>query len=234
MSNNNSVRIQLESMSEEAYRRFATSLLPGVDHILGVRLPALRRLAKKIVGGDWRAYLEAEHGNSFEECMLQGMVIGYADAPDNERLLLIADFLPLIDNWSVCDSFCSGLKFVHQNRQEVWDFLQKYIESPKEFEVRFAVVMLLDHYICDEYIDAVLSSLSQVVHPGYYAKMAVAWAAAECYARYADQTWKWLCHTELAPFILRKSVQKICESRKVDTEHKKRVRLLIGNGEDRR
>lgn len=234
MSNNSSMRKQLEAMSEKAYRQFTASLLPGVDHILGVRLPALRRLAKKIADDDWRAYLETEHGDSFEEIMLQGMVLGYADAPDDERLQRISDFLPLIDNWSVCDSFCIGLKFARRNRQEVWDFLQKYIQSQKGFEVRFAVVMLLDHYICDEYIDAVLHSLAQVVHPGYYVKTAVAWAAAECYADYTENTWQWLCHTELDPFILRKTVQKISESRKVDTDRKKRARLLIRNGEDRR
>lgn len=232
MSNSSNIRKLLESMSEESYRRFSASLLPGVDRILGVRLPAMRRLAKQIAANDWRTYLKTAQRNSFEEIMLQGMVIGYLDAPADERLQWIANFLPSIDNWSVCDSFCSGLKFVRQNRQEVWDFLQKYIESQKEFEVRFAVVMLLDHYICDEYIDAVLCRLNQVVHPGYYAKMAVAWAAAECYAAYTEKTWKWLCCTELDAFTLRKTVQKISESRKVGFNHKMQARRLIGKGVD--
>ena len=50
---------------------------PGTSNILGVRLPILRKLAKKIIRGDWRAYLASAQDQSFEEIMLQGMVIGY-------------------------------------------------------------------------------------------------------------------------------------------------------------
>ena len=119
MSNSSNIRKLLESMSEESYRRFSASLLPGVDRILGVRLPAMRRLAKQIAANDWRTYLKTAQRNSFEEIMLQGMVIGYLDAPADERLQWIANFLPSIDNWSVCDSFCSGLKFCSFRRRSI-------------------------------------------------------------------------------------------------------------------
>ena len=71
MSNSSNIRKLLESMSEESYRRFSASLLPGVDRILGVRLPAMRRLAKQIAANDWRTYLKTAQRNSFEEIMLQ-------------------------------------------------------------------------------------------------------------------------------------------------------------------
>ena len=35
----------------------------------------------------------------------------------------------------------------------MWDFLQKYLKSKKEYEVRFGVVILLDYYITEKYID---------------------------------------------------------------------------------
>lgn len=167
------------SLSDEKFRTFASSLLPGTENILGVRLPVLRRIAKR----DWRSFLENPDARCFEQVMLRGMVIGYASAPVGEILPLAAEFVTEIDNWSVCDSFCSGLKIAAGHRADVWAFLQPYFFSGKEFAVRFAVVMLLNYYITGDYIDRALDTLGRVRHKGYYAKMAVAWAVSLCYIR---------------------------------------------------
>ncbi|PKM44535.1 MAG: DNA alkylation repair protein, partial [Firmicutes bacterium HGW-Firmicutes-6] len=102
---------ELLALVDEKYRKFSSSLTPGTDNILGVRLPALRKIGKKIAKADWRSYLETARDDSFEETLLQGMVIGYADMELTERLVMIKTYLPKIDNWSICDSFCTGLKF---------------------------------------------------------------------------------------------------------------------------
>lgn len=49
------VRRLLEETTEEKYRKFSSSLLPGVDNILGIRLPRLREIAKDIAKDNWRA-----------------------------------------------------------------------------------------------------------------------------------------------------------------------------------
>lgn len=51
-------------------------LLPGTEHILGVRLPVLRKLAKKLARGEWQEYLTGAADDSMEEIMLQGMTLG--------------------------------------------------------------------------------------------------------------------------------------------------------------
>ena len=103
------IREELPRLAEETYRCFSARLLPGVNNVLGVRLPVLRGLAKQAAGEDWRACVAAEPA-SFEETMLQGMIIGYAATDIEQTLRLTAAFLPKIDNWSVCDSFCIGLR----------------------------------------------------------------------------------------------------------------------------
>lgn len=54
------VRKRIEELSEPSYQQFSARLIPNVkaERIRGVRLPHLRKLAKEIVKGDWRAYLE--------------------------------------------------------------------------------------------------------------------------------------------------------------------------------
>ena len=74
------VRKELQAMAEPDYRAFASGLIPGGTPMLGVRLPALRGLAKRIARGDWRVLFRAEKGKCFEETLLRGMVIGYAKA----------------------------------------------------------------------------------------------------------------------------------------------------------
>ena len=80
------LRERLLAQSEPDYRAFASSLLPGVEHVMGVRIPKLRRLAREIARGDWRTYLRTAEELYFEERMLQGLVIGYAPCDAEERL----------------------------------------------------------------------------------------------------------------------------------------------------
>lgn len=217
---NKTIREQIFELADEEYQKFSSSLLPNTDNILGVRLPQLRKLAKAIAKDDWREFMANYDSKYFEEIMLQGLVLGYAKADIEEILQYVADFVPKIDNWSVCDSFCAGLKFTKNNMERVWNFIQPFLSSNKEFEVRFGVVMLLDFYINDEYIDKVIKSLDAIKHPGYYAKMAVAWTISICYIKFSKQTMEYLKNNTLDDFTYNKSLQKITESLRVDKETK--------------
>lgn len=223
---NNSIRETLEGMAEPTYQQFSAALLPNVDNLLGVRLPLLRKLAQKIAKEDWRSYLKSAEACYFEETMLQGMVLGYAKADAEELLFYVGDFVPRIDNWSVCDSFCSGLKFTKNHKELVWNFLQPYLVSTKEYEIRFGVVMLLSFFIEEEYIDPVLLRLNALQHEGYYAKMAVAWALSLCYVNFPETTWGYLQSSQLDTFTYNKALQKITESYRVDAESKIKIRSM--------
>jgi len=223
---NPSIRKQLMEMADEEYRKFTSSLIPNVDNILGVRLPELRKLAKNIAKGDWRTYLAQADNRYFEETMLQGLVIGYAKTDIEERLRYVADFVPRIDNWSVCDSFCTGLKFTKNHRSLMWDFLQPYLSSDKEYEIRFGVVMLLLYFVEDEYIERVLQWMDRIRHEGYYVKMAVAWAISVCYVKYPEPTMAFLKNNTLDDFTYNKALQKIIESLRVDSGTKHVLRSM--------
>jgi len=222
---NLNIRQQLFELAEDEYKQFSSSLLPGIDDLLGVRLPALRKIAKQIAKKDWRSYLENADEMYFEEIMLQGMVLGYVNDDDIEDVLgYIVDFIPKINNWSVCDSFCVGLKMTNKNKERIWDFLQPYLSSDKEFEVRFGIVMLIDFYIDDDYIKLVIEKLDSIRHDGYYVKMAVAWAISICYIKFEELTLDYLKNNNLNDFTYNKSLQKICESLKVNKNSKAFIR----------
>lgn len=220
------IREQILAKVDSDYQQFSASLLPTITNILGVRIPALRIMAKQIVKDDWRMYLQQADHEYFEEVMLQGMVIGYAQMDIEERLQYMTDFVPKIDNWSVCDRFCGGLKFTSTHQQPVWEFILPYLSSEHEYEVRFAVVMLLTYYVDEYYIQDVLSHLDRIQHEGYYVKMAVAWAISICYIHLPEPTMHYLQHNQLDRFTYNKALQKITESYRIDPETKHHIRSM--------
>lgn len=220
------VREQLLELAEENYQRFASSLIPNIHNVLGVRLPLLRIMAKAIAKGDWRSYMKHAENDYFEEVMLQGMVIGYVKCELEEKLRYVSDFVPKIDNWSVCDSFCIGLSFVKTNQERVWDFVQPYLLSKEEYELRFGVVMLLHFYVDPVYLPRVFERLDKIQHDGYYVKMAVAWALSICFVKDQQSTLEYLQISSLDDFTYNKTLQKITESNRVDAETKKGIRAM--------
>ncbi|WP_286924193.1 MULTISPECIES: DNA alkylation repair protein [Lysinibacillus] len=220
------IREQLINLADQDYQKFSSSLIPNCQNILGVRLPELRKIAKNIAKEDWQNYLTAASDEFFEEVMLQGMIIGYVKTNSEERLSHVASFVPKIDNWSVCDSFCTGLKFTKENQEQVWVFLQPYFSSNKEYEVRFGVVMLLNYFIDHQYIQSVLNIINAIKHEGYYVKMAVAWAISICYVKDPLVTMNYLRNNSLDDFTYHKALQKITESNRVDKEAKNLIRQM--------
>ncbi|WP_141500048.1 DNA alkylation repair protein [Paenibacillus luteus] len=219
-----SIKEQLLGMAETDFQKFTAALIPNIDNVLGVRLPLLRKLAKVIAKGDWRTYLANAENDYFEEVMLQGMVIGTVDAEIEEMLRHVAAFVPKINNWSVCDSFCIGLKFTINHKETVWEFLQPYLASDLEYEIRFGVVMLLDFYIEEPYIDWVLRLLDQTKRETYYVQMALAWALSICYIKLPGPTLAYLENNSLDDFTYNKALQKITESYRVDQAAKQMIR----------
>lgn len=221
------IRERLLALCEPDFQKFSAALIPGETRMLGVRLPLLRTLAKEISKSeDWRAYLSAAPRAYFEEIMLRGMIIGAVRIPADERLAYIEAFIPEIDNWSICDSFCAGLKFTRQNPELVLDFLKPYCASENEFEVRFGYVLLMDFFLVEEYIDTALSLARSFSHSGYYARMAVAWLLATALAKFPEKALHCLCTAPLDDFTYRKSIQKAMESYRVSDEMKQTLRQL--------
>ncbi|MDE6374757.1 MAG: DNA alkylation repair protein [Alistipes sp.] len=222
---NPTLREQLFELADPRYRDFNASLTPGAGRMIGVRLPQLRSIAREIARGDWREWLEEAEEEYFEERMLQGLVIGYAKCPPDEKLRLTERFIPKIDNWAVCDCCCWRLKSAE--RDPMWRFILPRFRSSGEFEVRFAVVMALSNFIDEEHIELLLELLGSVRHEGYYVRMGVAWAISVCYVKFPRRTHAWLeAGCPLEDWTYNKALQKILESYRVSDDDKAVIRTM--------
>ena len=136
-------------------------------------------------------------------------------------------FIPAIDNWAVCDSFCSSMKCPKKDKAVLWDFVQPYIYSDKEFEQRFAAVIMLGKFVNEEYIDSTLKALTEISAERYYSSMAVAWAAAECFIKFPERAEPYLSTEYLDRATLERTIRKLCDSFRVTAETKTRLKDLL-------
>lgn len=200
------IKNRLLELKDEKYKEFSSKLLPGVDNIIGIRFPILRRLSKKLT-------LDELTDDTFEEVMLQGMIIGHIkDFSKLKKELII--FLPKINNWSICDSFVSSLTITKTKRQEMFEVLKSLKDSKPEYIRRFILVMLLHYYLDDTYLKESIKLTEEIIKDEYYVKMAYSWFIAEVY--YKDKNLaKELIDKEQDEWIKKKSLSKIKESNKI-------------------
>lgn len=208
------------------YKKFHSSLCPNINDIIGVRLPKLREIAKLVAKDNPINFLEEYKCEFYEEKMVYGLVIGYMKADFSTRLKYLDIFVPMIDNWAICDCCASTYKFTNKNLDEMYQYLQKYINSEKEFEVRFACIMLMDYFLNDKYIDRVFEIYNNIKLDKYYVKMAIAWAISVAFVKYEEKTREFLQNNALDKFTFNKSLQKIIESNRVSKEVKDEMRQM--------
>ncbi len=144
------VRRFLIENSEEKYREFSQALIPGEETMLGVRLPVLRKKAKELAKGNWREELKTED-IYFEEIMLRGMMLSYVKEDLSTMLPYIEAYIPCVKNWSVCDSVFSKMDILREDGMKTWEFIQPYLYSDREFEIRTGIIIMMQHLLkCDE------------------------------------------------------------------------------------
>ncbi|MBP5735342.1 MAG: DNA alkylation repair protein [Candidatus Methanomethylophilaceae archaeon] len=215
----------LEEEAEPNYRDFTSKLIPGKEGIMGVRIPKIRALAKRIIKDDWESFLEEEPG-CFEEEFLRGLVIATAPMDTERRLEYTGGFLDRIDNWSTCDSFCSSWKYPKKDSERVHSYFRSLIDSGQEYRMRVSVVFRMSHFIDDQHVDGLLADIESYRNEGYYYKMGAAWAASFCYIAYPEKTMAVLKARKMDDWVYRKTIQKICESYRVSDEDKAVLRSM--------
>ncbi len=222
------IKNKLFSLADSKYKEFHSGLCPNTNNIIGVRIPILRQYAKELLKDNTLEELLENIGNQYyEEIMLQGMIIGLSNEKNFEKILIyVKQFIPKIDNWAVCDTFCAGLKITKKYKNEMWEFIKQYLKSNKEFELRFCIVMMLDYYIDEEHIDKILEILDNIKSDKYYVQMAVAWAISICIIKFYDKTVEYLKVSNLDEFTYRKSIQKAIESYRISDERKQILKKL--------
>lgn len=235
---------ELLKFSDEEFARFCQKGILTERPVLGVRTPKMRAMAKEILSGNWREFLEFSPV-SLEETEVRGFVI--AGLPYEGMMVRMDDFIALMDNWAVCDAFCSSIKSVKKHREEFLEKIGDLLSSFDEYQTRVALVCLLSYYVDGDYLPVVFDRLREISGllsdgPGlvgtkldggillawdaYYVKMAVAWLISVCFAKFPEETLVVFERLGLPKWTHNKAISKTCESLRVDRGLKETLKKM--------
>lgn len=216
----------LKSFQDNEYKKFNEKLFQIKPNIIGIRIPILKKIAKEISKTNYQTFLNNVRHEYMEEVIIQGLVIGYLKADFKEITKYLDQFLKFNDNWAINDTTCSNLKIFKTNQEQGYKYINKLINSNKPWNIRFGLVLLLNYYINDLYIDKVLDISIKIKSNEYYVQMANAWLLSKCYILYKDKTIKYINTNYLDEFTFKKTISKICDSYRVDKKDKEYLKQI--------
>ena len=212
---------RLFALQDTAYRDFNAKLIPNIDPetVIGVRVPQLRSLAKTVTLED----LGALPHTYLEENMLHAFVTG-SMKDVSACIAAIEEFLPYIDNWAVCDGLRP--KCFQKNKPLLLERIRAWIRSEHPYTVRFAIEMLMLHFLDEDFSEDFLKMVSEVANNNYYVNMMIAWYFATALAKQYDAAVVYLEKKALPVWIHNKTVQKSVESFRITPEQKAYLKTL--------
>ena len=220
------IKQKLFELKQQNLKEFTSKLIPNVDskNILGIKIPLLRNLAKELYKEyDCNSFLQNLPHVYHEENHLHAFMIEQVKDYD-ECLKLTEAFLPYVDNWAVCDCFKPTV--FKRNKKKLLLEIKKWITSEHTYKIRFAISMLLTHYLEDEFEPSLLEMVANVNSQEYYVKMVVAWYFATALAKQWDSSIKYLQNKRLSDWVHNKTIQKAIESFRITKEQKEYLRTL--------
>ena len=222
---------QLETLAQgnETYAAFNKRIVNTKMPVIGVRVPDLRRLARKLApnmsAADISKLLTTQN-KSFDYVLLCGLLITHARLDDQTAVDLTKQYLPHVDSWAHIDIFIEKKR---RFASEVWwDFALECLQSEAEFTVRYGVISLMTNFLDEAHIDQVFAALQNVRHDGYYVKMALAWLYATAAVHFLELTLAELENGHIDAWTRNKAYQKMRESRRFTPEEQRIIRQQKG------
>ena len=254
-------RFRSDARYREGHLRVVNAL-PS-RRVLGLHTPEMKLVAKQLAREGCEVVMpDGEHHNCaygadvircfetvpseslcYEETVVWGFLINAQKCSLDERLAMLECYVPVLDNWAVCDSYCANAKWVARaDKEKIWAFLNRWFDSKREFEVRFAVVMAMTYFLCEEWLDRVFQRIAgielnnikseyksikgkpKIAQQGtaqgaepYYVRMGVAWLLATALAKFPEETRAFARESRLPEDVIKLYTRKARESLRTRT-----------------
>lgn len=220
------IRQKLYELQDISYRDFQAKLIPNIapGSMIGVRTPALRKLAKELrKDSELRDFLRDLPHAFFDENQLHAFLI--SEMKDyTECLVQVQRFLPYIDNWATCDQLSP--KVFKKHKADLLSPIRDWIRSDQTYTVRFAIGMLMQHYLDDDFDPEYLQMVSAVRSEEYYINMMIAWYFATALAKQYEAALPYIEQKKLEIWTHNKTIQKAVESYRITPEQKAYLKSL--------
>ncbi len=215
-------------LQDKKYRTFQLSLIPTVreDSVIGVRTLELRKYAKELLQRDEdevKYFLREVPHTYFDENQLHAFII--SEIKEFDRCIAeVILFLPYVDNWATCDQMSP--KIFKKHRHKLMEYIRYWILSEETYTVRFAVGMLMQHYLDEDFDPSYLELVASIRSGEYYINMMIAWYFATALAKQYEAALPYLVDHRLDEWTHNKTIQKASESLRIPEDHKQTLRDL--------
>ena len=214
----------LDSIKDVKYQEFHKKITV-CEKVIGVKAPELKRIAKEISKGDYNSFIENNISDTHELILIEGLMYGCLKIPFIDLIKYLDNYITKINSWAQVDSTVANLKIFLKEQKLGFKYAKKLIRNKNTFIKRFGIIILLDYYLHDEYIDKVLELVSKIKSNDYYVKMAISWLLSIAYIKYKERTLVYLVNIK-DDFIYNEAINKIIESRRINDEEKRFIKGL--------
>lgn len=215
----------LISLKNEKYKNFHSKLTTTKYEILGINLPMQRKIAKMISKSDIKTFLDNVGDKYYEEVLITTLVL--ASSKDKDLVLKYLDkFINKIDNWAICDSFCNSFKIVNSDKEFWFNYFKNNLKVSEEFKVRVSLIIFLNFYIEENYLDNIFKLIDNIKLDKYYVNMGIAWFLCECFVKYYEKTLNYFLNSKINTFTFNKTISKINDSYRISDNNKKYLSTL--------
>ena len=218
--------VELESLSEEKFRIFNEKIVHTSNYkVIGVRMPDLKAIAKKH-RADYKEIFEMPY-DSFEEIIIKGAALGFADVPLSEKAPYVIRYAGMIDNWAECDCFCSCIKVKKSEEDALRLLSDRLMKRKEEFVSRVGIVLMFSKFTDEPTVKKALDIYDALPCGAYYRDMAVAWGLSVYCVKYPERITGYLEHSPISIKVKLMAAQKIRDNRRVSDDYKKRITCIV-------
>lgn len=220
------IQQRLFALQDAGYRDFHAALMPTVDKalVIGVRMPALRALAKELKGTELAAdFMAALPHKYYEENNLHAALIGHI-RDFQPCLTALERFLPYVDNWATCDMM--NPRALAKDKAALLERIRLWLQSGHTYTVRFGMEMLMNHFLEEDFREEYLALVASVRSEEYYVRMMQAWYFATALAKQYEAAVTYLEQRRLGAWVHNKTIQKARESYRISDEQKEYLKSL--------
>ena len=225
---NSTINEKLYALADSDYKAFNEKIISTNYKVLGVRMPALKKLAKELSNEtNIDTWLKNAEFTTYEHILLYGLTLGQIKKLSLETIFEYLDPLILkFDNWAHVDTLVSAFKLFKKYPDEVFEHFLPLKTHEGEFTKRFFAILLMDHFMDEKHIDRTLIQLTEVQQGQYYVDMGIAWAISVGLVKFYDKTVLLLEQKRFSKFVHNKAIQKARESFRIEPEIKEHLNKM--------
>lgn len=217
---------EIKKYQDLDYAKFNARCVPNIDSktIIGVRVPKQRELAKEFFNmKEKEEFYKSLPHKYLEENMIHVMMISLEE-DFNRTIELLENFFPYMDNWQVTDQRVP--KSFKKHHEELVPYLYKWVNSKHTYTSRYAMNILLNSFLDEEFDEKFLKLVANRKTDDYYLQMMEAWYFSFALIKQYETTLPYIENKILDKWIHNKTISKCVDSYRLTKEQKDYLKSL--------